>query len=288
MIPESGQREWQTFWIFVNTPAYANHASLFTIARAHVHYCFLRVGRLRERNKFAWSNRSWNTPLKLASWFDIHHDFRHRSEFPSEMFLSSFVQVQQSSQSASVNYKIWNDLKSILEEGKLLYISSVGEFLREIFQECWQLIEFFKCAGYSSELSNESWRVLTFEQGRKYTDNTVVGHICRAIIDSRWKCACNWYIPLERRISEKKGGKKKKEKGNFSPHRRSLIKHFPMFWNNQIITINPRKQRKWKLYLSPFDRGTRERFFLSNFVSSSVVNEDPNEKQTENEGKGKE
>lgn len=164
----------------------------------------------------------------------------------------------------------------------------VGEFLREIFQECWQLIEFFKRAGYSSELSNESWRVLTFEQGRKYTDNTVVGHICRAIIDSRWKCACNWYIPLERRISEKKGGKKKKEKGNFSPHRRSLIKHFPMFWNNQIITINPRKQRKWKLYLSPFDRGTRERFFLSNFVSSSVVNEDPNEKQTENEGKGKE
>ena len=97
------------------------------------------------------------------------------------------------------------------------------------------------------------------------------------------------YSSREKDFRKKKGEKKKKkEKGNFSPHRRSLIKHFPMFWNNQIITINPRKQRKWKLYLSPFDRGTRERFFLSNFVSSSVVNEDPNEKQTENEGKGKE
>lgn len=165
----------------------------------------------------------------------------------------------------------------------------VGEFLREIFQECWQLIEFFKRAGYSSELSNESWRVLTFEQGRKYTDNTRWSGIFVEQLLIRGENARAIDIFLSREgFPKKKGGKKKKEKGNFSPHRRSLIKHFPMFWNNQIITINPRKQRKWKLYLSPFDRGTRERFFLSNFVSSSVVNEDPNEKQTENEGKGKE
>lgn len=132
------------------------------------------------------------------------------------MFLSSFVQVQQSSQSASVNYKIWNDLKSILEEGKLLYISSVGEFLREIFQECWQLIEFFKCAGYSSELSNESWRVLTFEQGRKYTDNTRWSGIFVEQLLIRGENARAIDIFLSREgFPKKKRGKKKKRKRKF-------------------------------------------------------------------------
>lgn len=61
-------RHCQSSWIFVNCElrSYANHVSLFTIARAHVRYCFLRAGRLRERNKLPEESILKHAPLKLA------------------------------------------------------------------------------------------------------------------------------------------------------------------------------------------------------------------------------
>lgn len=137
--------------------------------------------------------------------------------------------------------------KSYLES----VISSGGKFLRESVWRIEESVEFLKVPDILRSWVTKVGGFQRLNNG----ENTRTTRWSGYLSSNYWfaeKMRVQWYIPLEKDFQKKK--EKKKEEGKKFFPTRSLIKHFPMFWNNQIITINPRKQRKWKLYLSPFDR----------------------------------
>lgn len=116
-----------------------------------------------------------------------------------------------------------------IDVGKIVsrigYLIGWKIFKRECLKDR-RISRIFEGAGYSSELSNESWRVSTFKQRRKYTDDTVVGIFVEQLLIRGENARAMIYSSREG--FPKKKEKKKEEGKKFFPTR-SLIKHFPMF-----------------------------------------------------------
>lgn len=88
-------------------------------------------------------------------------------------------------------------------------------FKRECLKDR-RISRIFEGAGYSSELSNESWRVSTFKQRRKYTDDTVVGIFVEQLLIRGENARAMIYSSREG-FPKKKRRKKRKKERNFSP-----------------------------------------------------------------------
>lgn len=104
-----------------------------------------------------------------------------------------------------------------IDVGKIVsrigYLIGWKIFKRECLKDR-RISRIFEGAGYSSELSNESWRVSTFKQRRKYTDDTVVGIFVEQLLIRGENARA---IYSSREGFPKKKEKKRKKERNFSP-----------------------------------------------------------------------
>lgn len=106
-----------------------------------------------------------------------------------------------------------------IDVGKIVsrigYLIGWKIFKRECLKDR-RISRIFEGAGYSSELSNESWRVSTFKQRRKYTDDTVVGIFVEQLLIRGENARAMIYSSREG-FPKKKGEKKGRRKEIF-PH----------------------------------------------------------------------